>query len=328
MRIGIVSPNPTLNSGGVERFCHTLRASLSGLGASAEVLGAAEAADFAADLVITNGMVGRPMPIARVHVYHGCWVEHVRHSHREASLHWRARFLAKGVAREIRAGRRAYRVAVSDSAAHEVRRWYGYRVHRVVPNGVDTAEFAPGDRARARRELGISPSERVALFIGRPETRKRPDIAVAAAARAGYRLYLAGSGSVPGAVSLGVQSPAALAGWVRAADCVLAPSEYEACSIAILEAFSAGTPVVASRVGWIETLLQHVPGYVGLTSPRGDVEGFTAALDGLATTAHAVPAAVSYVRTHNSLEAFGKQWAAVVEDVLRRRQKTPIIGTP
>jgi glycosyltransferase involved in cell wall biosynthesis len=319
VKIGIVSPNPALNSGGVERFCHTLRTCLSSLGATTEVLGASDATKFNSDLLITNGMVGKPTNVARVHVYHGCWVEHVRNSHGEASLQWRTRFLVKGTAREVRAGRKAYRVAVSESAADEVSRWYRYSIQRVVPNGVDTAVFAPGDRKEARKEVGRSPSERIALFIGRPETRKRPDIAASAASQAGYRLFVAGSGSIENASSLGTLSPASLATWIRAADCVLAPSQYEACSLAILEALSVGTPVIASRVGWIPTLLEHVPSYVALTSPRGDVEKFTGALQSLSANSSVVSAAVSYVRANNSLDAFRDQWATVVEDAAKWR---------
>lgn len=318
MRIVIISPNPDLNAGGVERFCHTLSAALTSSGASVEVIGASDIRKLGADLVISNGMVGQPLATPRVHVYHGCWVEHVRHSHTEASLHWRARFLVRGVAREIRAGRKAYRVAVSESAALEVERWYRYEVDRVVPNCADTRIFAPGHRDEARKRIGISRSERMALFIGRPETRKRPDIAAEAAHQAGYQLYVAGNGAIENSSSLGSLAPESLVEWIRAADCVLAPSEYEACSLAILESLSVGTPVVASRVGWVNTLIREVPSYAGLTAPRGDGEGFAEALRNLPVSADAVSAAVSFVRVNNNLEAFRDQWVTVVEDAMRR----------
>lgn len=323
MRVAIVSPNPANNSGGVERFCHTLSAALSTRGASPEVVGIAELSDLPHDVVITNGMVGRPVAAPRIHVYHGCWVEHVRLGYRSAdvSLPWRTRFLVTGAVKEIRAGRKAYRVAVSDATAAEVSRWYRYDIQKVITNAVDTATFAPADRRVVRAALGIHPEERLALFVGRPEARKRPDIAAAAAQRAGYRLLLAGPGKIAGATSLGVLAPEELTKWIQAVDCVIAPSEYEGCSIAILEALSAGTAVVASRVGWIPTLIEHVPAYRDLTAPAGDLDGFTRALRALSASAQATIDATCYVRAEQNLEKFARKWEAAIDAVLRRTRR-------
>jgi glycosyltransferase involved in cell wall biosynthesis len=316
VRIAIVSPNPSLNAGGVERFCHLLRRGLAGEGATAEVIGLADVRRFVPDLTITNGMAGMAGVGPRVHVYHGCWVEHVRNSHREGSRQWRARLLARGVFREMRGGFRAYRVAVSETAADEVSRWYGNRVHRVVPNGVDIDLCRPGNRDEERRRRGVRTCDRVALFVGRSESRKRPDIASHAARIHGYQLHVAGPRSWEGTVDLGTLTLGNLVGWMRAADCVLAPSQYEACSFAVLEALATGTPVVASEVGWIRTLLQHVPDYRMIVAPPGDANAFADALGRLPGATSATGQASRFVRENNNLTRFTTDWVGVVDEVM------------
>jgi glycosyltransferase involved in cell wall biosynthesis len=201
-----------------------------------------------------------------------------------------------------------------------VKRWYRFGVHRVIPNGVDTAVFAVGDRATARGSLGIAAEERLALFVGRAEERKRPDIAAAAASRANFRLLHAGSGTIPGATSLGTLTPGQLRSWINAVDCVLAPSEYEGCSIAILEAMAAGTAVVTTRVGYIPTVVAMVPGYAELTAARGDVDDFARALALAPARETTVAAVTAFVRAENGLDLFAKRWGSAIEEALRSRR--------
>jgi glycosyltransferase involved in cell wall biosynthesis len=321
VRAAIISPNPADNSGGVERFCHTLSEVITGLGGEATVVTAVDADKIPHDLVISNGMVSRRTEAPRIHVYHGCWVDHVRLGTRTAgySPQWRAQFLVKGAAKEVRAGWGAYRVAVSEPTAGEVERWYRRRVNRVIPNGIDTSLFAIGDQDVARKQLGVAADERIALFVGRAEPRKRPDLAAEAARRAGFRLLAAGSGSVPGATGLGVLTPSALNAWIQAADCVLLPSEYEACSIAILEALATGTAVVTTRVGYVRTLIEQVPAYRGLTADAGDVDGLAAALSSLEGSEAAVQAATAFIRSENGLDRFAAHWAEAIDDTLTGR---------
>ena len=322
MRVAIVSPDPSNSSGGVERFCHTLRDAIVSLGGTADVVSAGQLGRVEHDVAVTNGMVGRRTAAPRIHVYHGCWVDHVRLGSRTSShsLPWKTRFLLTGAAKELWRGYDAYRVAVSERTAAEVKRWYRYGVHRVIPNGVDTAIFAAGDRATARGSLGIAAEERLALFVGRAEDRKRPDIAAAAASRAKYRLLHAGSGTIAGATRLGTLSPSQLRSWINAVDCVLAPSEYEGCSIAILEAMAAGTAVVTTRVGYIPTVVATVPGYAELTATAGDVDDFTRALALVRARVTTVAAVTAFVRAENSLGVFARRWGSAIEDALRSRR--------
>jgi D-inositol-3-phosphate glycosyltransferase len=148
---------------------------------------------------------------------------------------------------------------------------------RLVPPGVDHELFAPRDREAARARLHLT-GLRLALYVGRMQPHKGPDVAVSTVAEAVARdpqvaehlmLAIVGgpSGSGHGgevgrlmrlAAGLGVadrlvlfppQTQARLADFYAAADVVLVPSRSESFGLVALEAQACGTPVVASRVG-------------------------------------------------------------------------------
>lgn len=76
---------------------------------------------------------------------------------------------------------------------------------------------------------------------------------------------------------LGFQSGETLQRLFRGSRFVVLPSEcYENCPMVILEAFSAGKPVIASNIGGIPELVDH--GVDGLLFEPGDVEGLVAAI--------------------------------------------------
>lgn len=155
---------------------------------------------------------------------------------------------------------------------------------RVVAPGVDHAFFAPGYRAQARRALGLAEDGPLLLFVGRLQPLKRPDLAVrtlAALAGAGdapgCRLLVVGGPSGPDgdrtdsevtalAAKLGVEDQVCrvppqphelLSTYYRAADVCLVPSQSESFGLVALEAAACGTPVVASAVGGLRTLVEH-----------------------------------------------------------------------
>jgi glycosyltransferase involved in cell wall biosynthesis len=235
-------------------------------------------------------------------------------------------------------------VVVSDSAARETRRYYRHAADRVIPNGVDTTLFKPReldadgrrDTAPARARLGLHDDGPMALFVGRPEYRKGADLLLAGCQQAGWQLLHAGARGIPGARHLGVLSPEQLVDAYAAADCLLFPTRYEACSFAILEALACGTPVVTTRIGWMTTLLQAVPEYDALCV-QPTVSDITRRLREIAprpTVAQAsrtpsaeqsnhqeilfksVTRAREYVTEHNSFERFSASWLAAIDEVL------------
>jgi D-inositol-3-phosphate glycosyltransferase len=148
---------------------------------------------------------------------------------------------------------------------------------RIVPPGVDHSIFFPRDRAAARDRLHLA-GLRLALFVGRLQAHKGPDIAVRTLAEAVAQdpeltqdlvLAIVGgpSGTAQGgevarlmelAAALGVSErvmlfpplpQARLADVYAAADVVLVPSRSESFGLVALEAQACGTPVVAAAVG-------------------------------------------------------------------------------
>jgi D-inositol-3-phosphate glycosyltransferase len=173
---------------------------------------------------------------------------------------------------------------------------------RIVPPGVDHAFFGPGHRPQARRALGLPLDGRLLLFVGRIQPLKCADVAIETLAelRAGgsepYRLVVVGGPSGPhGEKSLqglhdvadarGVrefvhfiepQPHELLSSYYRAADVCLVPSRSESFGLVALEAAACGTPVVASAVGGLTTLVDH--GHTGFLVEDHDPEAYAAAV--------------------------------------------------
>ncbi len=164
--------------------------------------------------------------------------------------------------------------------AEQFRRLYGEVRGRteIIAPGVEHAFFAPGDKAGARRALGLAPDRPMLLFVGRVQPLKGPDVAVrtlAALHRPDVQLVLVGgaSGSEGDAEALRVRSLVGelglddnvhfvepqphhiLSTYYRAADLVLVPSRSESFGLVALEAAACGTPVVASAVGGLLSLV-------------------------------------------------------------------------
>jgi len=340
-RVAILSAGGDSSKGGVERFTSLLETVLGEAGWQCSVISPTEwpsrtlfrvgagplyLARSAArgiprtrppDLVISNGTLGAFVKNApRIHVYHGTMVAHTLRGDKRLPLRERARrVFGQGLA-EALAGRGAVRVAVSETAAAEVARYYRLRVHEVIPNGVDTRLFAPRDRAKARERFGLRDETNYALFVGRAETRKGADLLRPTCERAGWELLIAGA-EIEGSQSLGVLTHEELADAYTAADAVLFPTRYEACSFVILEALACGAPVITTEVGWTRTLLEHVPEYRALIV-RPSVDSLVAGLRAATTVDRSVVASArEWVVANNDLETFAERWRELAERTVR-----------
>ncbi|NBX12519.1 MAG: glycosyltransferase family 1 protein [Acidimicrobiia bacterium] len=155
----------------------------------------------------------------------------------------------------------------------------------VITPGVDRAYFSPGSRSGARSALSLG-SQPVLLFVGRIQPLKGLDVAVETLAALGRSdatlLVVGGASGTEGATelarvnalaeSLGVsgqirfvepQPHHLLATYYRAADVVLVPSRSESFGLVALEASACGTPVVATAVGGLLSLVEDgVNGYL------------------------------------------------------------------
>jgi D-inositol-3-phosphate glycosyltransferase len=168
------------------------------------------------------------------------------------------------------------------------------RVH-IVPLGVEHAFFAPGFRPQARRALGIDAEATMLLFVGRLQALKGVDLALEtliemrARGRNAMLAIIGGPSGPDGRETLAAlhrrveeagvirhvsfvapQAHQLLSTWMRAADVTLVPSRSESFGLVALESSACGTPVIASQVGGLMTLID--PGATGfLISERDPV---------------------------------------------------------
>ena len=176
------------------------------------------------------------------------------------------------------------------------------KVH-VIPCGVDPDVFRPMRQADARDELGRDQCERIILFVGRIEQIKGIDVLLRALGLLLFRhpelrsdvcLLVVGGALDPdddapetekiaelrrlvhqhrmeaNVSFVGSLDQATLAKYYAAADVCAVPSLTESFGLVALEAMACGTPVVGTRVGGLQTLIED--GESGLLVPAGDYQ--------------------------------------------------------
>jgi glycosyltransferase involved in cell wall biosynthesis len=169
-------------------------------------------------------------------------------------------------------------IAVSHATAEEVSWMYETPRSKitVIYNGVNRCRFDRAVTPDIRQRFDIGPMDPVVLFCGRVDYQKGPDI-LAEAFPAGLRQYghaklvFAGDGGMRGEVErqvkhlaldhatrfLGYRGSEELVDIFRMADVVAVPSRNEPFGIVVLEAWSAGKPVVATHHGGPSEYVEH-----------------------------------------------------------------------
>ena len=188
-------------------------------------------------------------------------------------------------------------IAVSPEEAREaLARGFGRSRIVMIPNGVIPAALAPRDQARLA--IGVDEGEVVVGFVGRLVHQKAPHIlvqsfALAIQAQPNLRLAIVGGGPLLEpmrdlSAQLGIAANIRLLG-ERDAREVLAgfdifamSSRKEGLPYVLLEAMSAGLPLVTTDVCGTEILIQ--PGINGLVVPMDDTRAFADALIALASS--------------------------------------------
>jgi len=155
----------------------------------------------------------------------------------------------------------------------------------VIPNGIPLEDFQPGDRSRARVDLGIPLRVVVAGTVGRLQPVKGTRHLLEAWSRlvSGHPdaiLLLVGGGSQQAALErmsrhLGISEHVRFLGdrvdvpdLLRGMDIFVLPSLWEGMPNAALEAMAVGLPVVATAIGGTPEVV--VDGVTGLLIPPGD----------------------------------------------------------
>lgn len=138
----------------------------------------------------------------------------------------------------------------------------------VIPNGIDLTQFQPDHRReRLRNQYHLSPETLLITYVGRFSDQKGLDVLLKglallkSACDIPFNVWLIGSGPIEEELRiltaelelqekvhfLGTRQ--SVADYLFASDCFVLPSNWEAMSIALLEAMAAGLPCVVTNVG-------------------------------------------------------------------------------
>lgn len=247
-------------------------------------------------------------------------------------------------------------LAVSQAWRQTLEQDYGV-LAGVVPNGVDLARFSSPDsgRAAALREQVGATERPLILSVGGIEPRKGSDTLVRALAEIKasrdvspvlavvgghsfqdhrpYREHVLGLLPELGlaldedVVLLGMVADADIPQWYAAADVLAFPSVKEGFGLAVLEAMSAGIPVVTSDLPVFREYL--VAGRDALLIEPGDVAGLAAAL--LSATEdpalrRALVKAGADVATRFTWQESARQHVTIYDEVRHRRRTTTAVS--
>lgn len=193
-----------------------------------------------------------------------------------------------------------YLVAASLDEKNQLLRLYNASPDQieVIPCGVDPEHFRPLDKALARSTLGF-PEAKIVLFVGRIEPLKGIDLLLNAVGSledtSNLRVLVIGGDYHSSAEierlhqlanKLGIGERVSFLGAIEherlplfynAASVCVVPSYYESFGMAALEALACGTPVIASRVGGLDDIVQD--GETGYLIPWHCPEPFAERLE-------------------------------------------------
>jgi glycosyltransferase involved in cell wall biosynthesis len=198
--------------------------------------------------------------------------------------------------------RRQTWIGVSDHVRATVAQLFGApeaelgRIYNGVELGPGMARARRGVDMDTRRKFGLGPDEFVVLAVGRLSPEKAHVDLINAVGRLvdrypGLRLLIAGDGQERAAleervVALGTSERIRLLGHVedprelyRAADLFVLPSRFEGTPLAMLEAMASGLPVVTTRFGGAEEIIEQ--GHDGVLVAPGDPSGLAETIERL-----------------------------------------------
>jgi glycosyltransferase involved in cell wall biosynthesis len=209
---------------------------------------------------------------------------------------------------------------------------------RVIPFGVDVDTFTDGDRAAARRALGLDPARMVALVSAsalhdrtwrdNEQFRGALERLSGAAAEAQW-IAIGETGDDVQIGAVRVRRVAAehddrrLAQWYRAADLYVHPARADTFPLMILEALACGTPVIGTDVGGIP---EQISG--DAVVPAGDSAALAASIESYfaldsAARADRSAAAVRTAREKFDRRRHQREYLDWIHALVRVRSGTP-----
>jgi D-inositol-3-phosphate glycosyltransferase len=182
---------------------------------------------------------------------------------------------------EKRLARECARVfAPTEKEKELLMRFYGMPGEKIglVPSGVNLDLFRPMPKEKARNLAGIRGDGKVVLYVGRFSPVKGIDRLIATMAhlrrRHRFRLVIVGGDGQRARETVRIAGLSRsfcihnhvtfagridhrrLAAYYNAADLLVVPSHYESFGLVALESLACGTPVVATRVGVMDSIIR------------------------------------------------------------------------
>jgi len=209
----------------------------------------------------------------------------------------------------------------------------------VIPNGIDTSRFRPGRDARLRRELGAAEDDILVGAVGNVRPSKAYDVLLRAAAMLRdssarpLRFVIVGQGD--GELydrlqrlraELRLETVVRFAGFrsdipdvMRNLDVYVSSSSAEGFSLTTVEAMASGVPVIATRSGGPEEIIED--GVNGLLVPPNSPGELARAIRSLADDASLQQrlraAALETVRRRYTVETMVRRYEQLYEACLR-----------
>lgn len=214
---------------------------------------------------------------------------------------------------------------------------FGHKRIEVIPNGIDTGQYAPLDRTQARAAFNLPQGKRLILFSAVNATsdrRKGGHLLVQALhklAQSGWaekmELIVVGAAGPEGVPDIGIKAhymgylkdEASQIALYSAADAVVAPSMQENLSNTVMEALACGTPVAAFGIGGMPDMVDHrMNGYLATPFEPDDLAaGIMWLLEDGARHARLAQAARASALERFALDAITNRYLALYQSVQR-----------
>jgi glycosyltransferase involved in cell wall biosynthesis len=231
------------------------------------------------------GVIARPQA-KRIHTFHGHLLHGYFSSHKTQLVILLERFLGLITHKFVAIGNIVkndlVQVGIAQNSKFEV----------IFPGLQELDKFIQAD---ARSVLGLDPSKKYLVFVGRLTSIKRPERLIDLARFIKDRhpeswLLIAGAGELLTSLSAQAQRealPATFLGWrkdigsiLSASDIAVLCSDNEGIPLTLIQASQAGLPIVSTDVGSVrDIVINGTTGLLTEVSSKGLIEGVSALLD-------------------------------------------------
>jgi len=217
---------------------------------------------------------------------------HTVHNLAEREIEWYGRWVNRLAFR-----RGVVPVAIASEVADSIRRVYGIDDFPLIPNGIPVDAFRGPSigRERWRKKEGFAPTDVLYVCVAGLRPQKNHPLLLEAfhrgpASDPRAHLLSAGAGNLKSRLetqigALGLQEKVHLLGHrsdvpdvLNAADVFVLSSDYEGNPLAVLEAMTAGKPMISTAVGGVPELVE---GGCGLLVPPRDAQALSRAMSHL-----------------------------------------------